>query len=307
MTANHTGQGSPGHDSPGTGHRAPGQRDKAIRLRSLHHGGPILALANAWDVASARLVEKAGATAIATTSAGVAWSLGVPDGDKLDRVRAVEVIAGIATAVDLPVTADIESGFASTTRDIGDTIDAVLTAGAVGINLEDALQGATEPLRPPTEQMERIAAARRTADSAGIPLFINARTDVYLRSVGDPAGRLAATTRRASAYLEAGADGIFVPGVADPGTIAALVEAIDAPVNVLAGPGFPSVHELQRLGVRRVSLGSSVAAAAYSLAWRAAEELLHDGSYTTLAAELDYAELNDLMSRAGPDNPAAPT
>lgn len=273
------------------------QYDRATALRSLHREGPILALANAWDVASARLVEDSGATTVATTSAGVAWSLGAPDGDRLDRDQAVELINRVAAAVNLPVTADIESGFADTAQGVADTIEAVLAAGAVGVNLEDSLQDASEPLRDPSEQAERIAAARSAATAAQIPLFINGRTDIYLRAVGDPAGRLDETINRAARYLEAGADCIFVPGVADPETIAALVMGIDAPLNVLAGPGFPSVHELARLGVRRVSLGSSVAAAAYSVAWLAAQELLGPGTYTSLSGELDYTRLNNLMSR----------
>ena len=263
--------------------------DRARLFRSLHGGGSILALPNAWDVASARLVEDAGAAAIATTSAGVAWSLGAPDGDRLGRDRAVELVARIVAAVDVPVTADIEGGYADDADGVADTIRAVLAAGAVGVNLEDAAHGGSEPLLPIAEQAARISAARA---AAGDGLFLNARIDTYLRGVPDP---LADTLHRAAAYLAAGADGIFVPGVTDPGVIATLVEGVDAPLNVMAGPGAPPVPDLAKLGVARVSLGSSVAQAAYAVARRAARELLADGTYSALADALDYGELNALL------------
>lgn len=259
-------------------------------FRSLHDGATVLALPNAWDVASARLVEEAGAAAIATTSAGVAWSLGAPDGNRLDRDRAVDLIARIVAAVDVPVSADIEGGFADSADGVADTIRAVLAAGAVGVNLEDADHTGAGPLLPADEQAERIAAAR---EAAGDGLFLNARIDTYLRGLADP---LPETLDRAAAYLRAGADGIFVPGVVDPDTIATLVAGIAAPLNVLAGPGAPPVPELAKLGVARVSLGSSVAQAAYAAVSRAARELLADGTYSALAGALDYAELNALLA-----------
>ncbi|MFD0744161.1 isocitrate lyase/phosphoenolpyruvate mutase family protein [Phytohabitans flavus] len=210
--------------------------DKTNTFRALHAPGAVLVLPNAWDVATARLAEDAGAAAVATTSAGVAWSLGTPDGDHLGRDLAADLVARIAAAVSVPVTADIEGGYAADPAGVADTVRAVAEAGACGINIEDAdAQG----LRTVGEQADRLAAAREAATAAGVPLFINARTDTYLRAVGDPATRLAATLDRAAAYLAAGADGIFVPGVADPDTIASLAAGIDAPLNVMAGPGSP--------------------------------------------------------------------
>jgi 2-methylisocitrate lyase-like PEP mutase family enzyme len=271
--------------------------DKAQQFRALHTPGRPLALPNAWDVASARLIEAAGATAIATTSAGVAWSLGAADGDHLGRADAVALVARIAAAVEVPVTADIESGFAGDAAGVADTVAAVVDAGAVGINLEDSHHGGPAPLRSVADQVDRIAAARRAADAAGVPLYINARTDVFLRAVGPKDSRLQDTLDRAAAYLAAGATGIFVPGVVDPTTVAALVEGIAAPLNILAGPGAPTVPELAKLGVARVSLGSAVAEAAYAVAKRAAEELLTAGTYTAVAGALDYREVNDLLRR----------
>lgn len=265
------------------------QHDLAVRFRELHVPGTPLALANAWDAASARVVAATGAPAVATTSAGVAWGLGAADGDRLDRDSAIELIRRVAGAVEVPVSADIESGFAADPDGVAATVAAVLQAGAVGINIEDGI-------RDPAEHAERIAAARRAADAAGIPLYINARTDVFLFGLGAPETRLAETLARAERYLEAGASGVFVPGVAAPETIAVLAKDIPAPVNILVGPGAPTVGELAELGVARVSLGSAVAEAAYGLVRRAAEELAASGTYTSVAQAIDYGELNKLMS-----------
>ena len=270
--------------------------DKAALFRSLHAGGTVLALPNAWDVASAKLIEDAGARAIATTSAGVAWSLGAADGDELDRDRALDLISRLAGAVAVPVTADIESGFAATAEGVAETVRGVIAAGAVGINLEDAHHRGAQPLRSVAEQCERIAAARQAADATKIPLFINARVDTYIRAVGDPLTRLQDTLDRAAAYVVAGADGIFVPGVVDPALVEDLVKGLAVPLNVLAGPGAPSIAEFGALGVARVSLGSSIAQAAYGVARSAALELFTAGTYTALERELGYQEINSLLT-----------
>ncbi|MGW3783406.1 isocitrate lyase/PEP mutase family protein [Micromonospora chokoriensis] len=264
---------------------------RAELFRSLHTPGSPVVLVNAWDAASARIVAAAGARAVATTSAGVAWSLGASDGDVLGRDAAVGLVGRIAAAVSLPVTADIESGYGTTPAEVGATTRAVLDAGAVGVNVEDTLRGDGGPLRDVSDQCARIGAVRAAADAAGLPLYVNARIDTFLTG----AGGLDETVARAVAYLAAGADGIFVPGVVDPVTVRALVEAVPAPLNVLAGPGAPSVGELAGLGVARVSLGSAVAEAAYTVARRAADEALGAGTYGALADALDYGTLNALM------------
>lgn len=268
-------------------------QDKAQAFHALHEGS-VLTLANAWDVASARIVEDAGAKAVATTSAGVAWSLGAADGNKLGRDLAIDLIRRIAAAVSVPVTADIEGGFADDAPGVAETIRLVIDAGAVGVNLED---GAGPGLLPIEDFAQRVAAARSAADDAGVSLFINARTDVYLRGIGEPESRLDHAVERAGAYVAAGADGIFVPGVVDAETIKALVAEIDAPLNVMAGPGAPPVPELAALGVARVSVGPSLTEAAYALTRRNAIELLTTGTYDTLAGGLTYAELNSLLDR----------
>jgi 2-methylisocitrate lyase-like PEP mutase family enzyme len=279
-------------------------RVTALAFRALHTPGRPLVLPNAWNTASARLVEEAGAAAVATTSAGLAWDLGTADGERLDRDRALGAVARVAAAVRVPVSADIESGYAKDAADVGDTIRAVLAAGAVGVNIEDALydgeegegddDGGRGPLRPVAEQAERIAAARAAADAAGVPLFINARIDTVLRG----AGGVGETLERAAAFLAAGADGIFVPGAVDPGTVKSLVAGVEGPLNVLVGPGAPPVAELAALGVARISAGSSIAQAAHAVVRRAARELLSAGTYDSLTGGLDYAELNTVLGGA---------
>jgi 2-methylisocitrate lyase-like PEP mutase family enzyme len=266
--------------------------NRAARFRALHTAADPLVLVNAWDPASARIVAASGAPAIATTSAGVAWTLGAPDGDTLPRDRALEHLARIVHAVpdDLPVTADIESGFGATPADVAETIRGVIAAGAIGVNLEDTARDGGPALRDIAGQQARLEAARAAADDAGVELYINARVDTYFQ------GRPEETLARAEAYLAAGASGIFVPGVADADTIGALAKAIPAPLNVLAQPGTPPVAELAALGVARVSLGSWIAQAAYALTLRAAREAYESGTYTALSDSYDFGELNSLMS-----------
>jgi 2-methylisocitrate lyase-like PEP mutase family enzyme len=255
--------------------------EQVAYFRSLHTPGAPLVLVNAWDVASARVAEEAGSPAVATTSAGVAWSLGARDGDALARDEAIAAVRRIAAAVKVPVTADIESGFGADPEAVAETIRRIVEAGAVGVNIEDGV-------RPADEQVARLTAARAAAGDA---LYINARVDEYLRGEHD----LDVAVARANAYLAAGADGVFVPGVVDPATIEALVARIPAPLNVLVGLGAPAVPELARLGVARVSLGAAVAEAAYAVMRRAAREALTTGTYASLADTIDYGELNSLL------------
>jgi 2-methylisocitrate lyase-like PEP mutase family enzyme len=249
-------------------------------FRRLHTEG-VLVLPNAWDAASARIVERAGALAVATTSGAVAWSLGVPDGDRLPLDLLAGAVGRIAAAVALPVTADVESGG----PDVATTVRAVLDAGAVGINIEDGGNSAEE-------HADRVGTAR---EAAGPSLFVNARTDLFLFGIGDPEVRLAETIRRGRLYAEAGADGVFVPGVTDPAVLRVLVAEIPVPLNVLAGPGAPAVAELAAVGVRRVSVGTGLAEAAYGVADRAARELLSAGTYGALAGGLAYGDLQKLL------------
>ena len=272
-------------------------QDLARAFRQLH-ADPPLVLPNAWDAGSARAVEAAGARAVATTSAGVSWARGHRDGQALPFAEAVDAVRAIARAVGVPVSADVESGYgAGAPDDVAEAVRAVVDAGAVGVNLEDAPGRDGAPLLSPDEQAARIEAARRAAADRGVDVFVNARTDVYLAGVGDPGGRLDDVIRRAAAYLEAGADGVFVPAVADAETIGRLASAVRAPLNVMVGPGSLSVPALAALGVARVSLGPSLALAALALAQRATREALAAGTYGALDDALPFADADALFAR----------
>jgi 2-methylisocitrate lyase-like PEP mutase family enzyme len=264
--------------------------ERALLLRALHEpSAGVLVLPNAWDAASAALVAGAGARAVATTSGGVSWSLGRPDGEGLDRDAMVAAVARIAAAVDVPVTADVEGGYG----DVSATVTAVAAAGAAGVNLEDS-RAPGGPLFSVGEQAGRIRAARAAAAAAGVPdLVVNARTDVVLFDLGD----LDEVAARARAYREAGADCLFVPGLLDLDALGTLARTVGLPLNAMAGPGGPTVPELAAAGVRRVSVGTAVAQAAYAVVRAAAQELLTTGTYATLSPAVDYGELNAALSR----------
>jgi 2-methylisocitrate lyase-like PEP mutase family enzyme len=270
------------------------QQEKARLLHDLHRPGAPLVLANVWDAASARLVEEAGAPAVATASASVCWTLGARDGGGLDRDRAIAQTALIASAVALPVTADLEGGFADTAEGVGETVTALVATGAVGVNLEDAAPDGSG-LRPVEEAAARIAAARAAAEAAGVDVFVNARTDVYMLGVGEPEEQLGLAIERALAYVAAGASGVFVPGLGDLDAIAEFVKAVPVPVNVFGFPGGPSLAELAGAGVARVSFGPGLAKVAYAAVDRAARELYGQGGYTALEGGLDYGHLNGLF------------
>lgn len=261
--------------------------DKAIALRRLHDD--LLVLPNAWDSASAAAVAHAGAAAVATTSAGVAWAQGRADGHKLDRAEMADAVRRICAVVDIPVTADIENGYGEAPSDVADTVAAVVEAGAVGVNLEDS-RSFGEPLHTAEEQAERIRAARAAAVLAGVPdLVVNARTDVYFFQVGDEAGRYDDVLARAAAYAEAGADCLFVPGLLDLGVLKELAEASPLPINVMADPGGPSVAEFAASGVRRVSIGPLLQLSAYASAHRAAAHFLAHGTFEEFADASEVA------------------
>jgi 2-methylisocitrate lyase-like PEP mutase family enzyme len=271
------------------------QSDRAELFRQLHQRRPLV-LPNAWDAASARVIELAGAAAIASTSAGVSWTHGRPDGQKLTRKEMIEVVRRMVEAVGLPVTADIEGGYGDgSARDVADTVRDLIAVGAVGINLEDTPGQAGEVLIALDAQTARIRAAREAAAAASGDLVINARTDVYLFQVGAPASRFAAVVERANAYRAAGADCVFVPGVIDPATIGALVRAIDGPVNIMAAPGAPSTADLGRLGVARVSVGPAITLASLASTRLAARELLERGTYGALEDGLPFPEVNAMF------------
>lgn len=238
------------------------QREKAETLRRLHAAPELLVMVNVWDAASARTVAAApGCRALATASWSIAAAHGLPDGEAMSRDAMLAAVAMVAAASDLPVSADLERGYG----DVEDTVAGAIAAGAVGCNLEDS---EADGLRPAAEHAERVAAARKAGDRAGVPLVINARTDAFL--VG---GGLEQAIERGRAYADAGADCIFVPG-APADTIERLVVGMGAPVSLFARPGGPSLAELERLGVARVSVGPGTMGVAMAALARAAEALL---------------------------------
>jgi 2-methylisocitrate lyase-like PEP mutase family enzyme len=264
------------------------QKAKYEALRALHQNNTLI-LPNAWDSASARIIQQDGFSAVATTSAGIAFTLGYPDGQRISRNEMLAVVARIAHAVKVPVTADVEAGYGNRPEDAARTARDVLAAGAVGMNLEDATGDPQHPLLELPLQVERVKAVRE------LPIVLNARTDVYLLEVGHSEKRYDEALRRLAAFRDAGADCVFVPGLRDAATIARFVRDLRCPVNILAGPGSPSIPDLQKLGVARVSIGSAAMRATLGLLRRIAEELKSAGTYTTLEGGIPFADVNRMM------------
>lgn len=270
------------------------QKAQAHAFRAMHHGPKILVLPNVWDVASARLLEEAGFGAMATTSAGIAFTLGYPDGQKISREEMLARVARIVRAVKVPVTADMEAGYGNRPQDAADTACGVIEAGAVGMNLEDGIDQPGQ-LVDLSLQLEKIHAVRETALKAGVLMVLNARTDVYLEQIGAPETRYGETVRRLLAYRDAGADCVFAPGVRDSEIISRLVRDVRCPLNILAGPGSLPLPELEKLGVARVSLGSAPMRATLGLLRRMADELKSTGTYGTLEGAPAHAEVNRML------------
>jgi 2-methylisocitrate lyase-like PEP mutase family enzyme len=269
--------------------------DKAATLRALHHAPPVLVLPNAWDAVSARLFQAEGFPAIATTSAGMAAALGYPDGGVVPAREMIEAVARIARAVTVPITADVEHAYGSTPDAVADVALRVVAAGAVGLNIEDCVPD-VPGLEPLPLQTQKIAAIAGTAATAGVRVVINARTDVYLRAIGAPESRLALAIERGRAFLAAGADCVFVPGVRDRDTIRLLVQGIGGPINILAVKGTPPVADLEALGVARVSVGSGPMRATLALLHDIAHELKTRGTYDSFTAHaMSYDDANELM------------
>ena len=275
------------------------QAERAEQFRKLHHGPRMLVLPNAWDVASARILEELGYPAIATTSAGIAFSLGYPDGQRISRKEMLEVVARIAHAVRVPVTADMEAGYGTTVKEMNETAKALIAAGAIGMNLEDVTGDDESSHVNVALQVEKIQSIRETAASLGVPLVLNARTDIYLMPIGPVETRFERTVGRLRAYRQAGADCLFAPGVRDGETIRKLVAAMAGPLNILLMPGGPSLGELEKMGVARASAGSAVMRATLSLVQRIGKELMQAGSCDFLFdGTIPHADLNRLLGRA---------
>ncbi|MEU6377159.1 isocitrate lyase/phosphoenolpyruvate mutase family protein [Streptomyces sp. NPDC046909] len=278
-------------------------RERAERFVELHREGCFL-LPNAWDVGSARVLEAVGFPAVATTSAGVAFSLGRPDHDfhdekgpegRVDRDTMMRRIGEIAGELTVPLSADLEDGFGEAPETVAATIALTLAAGAAGGNIEDFTGDRARPLYEESLSVDRIRAARAAVDTAGDPFVLVGRTDVLL--VGGP---LDEAVRRANAYLAAGADCAFVPGAADAGTIGTLVRELDGPLNVVMGltGNALSLDDLRELGVRRVTVGGSIARAMYRHLLDSARELARTGTFSYAEDQISQTDLNDLFRRS---------
>jgi 2-methylisocitrate lyase-like PEP mutase family enzyme len=272
------------------------QKQLAEAFRRAHRGPPLLLLPNAWDAMSARQFEAAGFGAVATTSGGLAWALGFADGEQAPWREVVAAHERVVRAVRVPVTADIESGYGETPEQVAKSITEILRTGVVGFNLEDGTPRPDTPVRPIEDAVARIRAARQAATAAGVPAVINARVDLYIKNVGDPASRFDETVRRGKAYLAAGADCIYPFGLADLDTIARLVKALDhAPINIVARAGTPPVADLERIGVKRISIASGATLAVMSLIKQIGGELRSNGRFDVLEHSMNRPEAQKLF------------
>jgi 2-methylisocitrate lyase-like PEP mutase family enzyme len=270
------------------------QRDGAELLRSLHRPGDPVVFVNVWDAASARIVESLGFPAVATTSAGVAFCEGFPDGQRIGLVGMLAGVSRVCRAVSVPVSADLEGGYGESIEDAIATAKGAIAAGAAGLNFEDG-HADSDRLVDARLQADRIAAMRQVAKEYNVPLVINARTDVFLNEIGPEADRMREAIARGRLYHAAGADCIFVPGVTAPEAIAQLVRELEAPLNVLTGAKAPPVGEMARLGVARLSFGSGTYLSALTTFRDAAKRIRETGTFTTPPGTLTHAEANALF------------
>ena len=272
------------------------QAQQSELFRNKHRGPRLLLLPNAWDAMSARLFVAAGFDAIATTSGGVAWSLGYADGEQTPWAEVIAATARIVRVARVPVTADIEAGYGDAPDAVMRSVAEIIAAGAVGVNLEDGTPHGPVPIRSPADAADRIRAAREAAKAAGVPIVINGRTDLYLRNIGDEASRFGETVERGRAYLAAGADCVYPIGLRDPATMGRLVKALGAPININVRAGSPSVAELEALGVARASTASQMALMAMSMTRQITDELRATGRFDTLAPAMSQADAQRLFT-----------
>lgn len=272
------------------------QASMAKSFLARHRGPRILVLPNVWDALSARLFVEAGFDALATTSGGVAWALGYPDGEAAPWTEVVAATERIVRTAGVPVTADIEAGYGTTPAEVSAHVAEIIQTGIVGINLEDGLHG---PIRSIEDAIARLAAAREAAQKQGVPIVLNARCDVYHLQLGEEKTRFAATVDRCKAYLATGADCVYPFGLRDPATIAQLVRAVAAPVNITGRPGMPDASALERLGVARVTIASAPTLVAMSAIQKLASEFRATGSFEILTASIRHPDAQKLFFRKG--------
>jgi 2-methylisocitrate lyase-like PEP mutase family enzyme len=263
---------------------------QAATFRQMHGGPELLRFPNAWVAGSARLFESLGAPAIATTSAGVAWALGYPDGGRMPADVAIGAAVGMARVLRVPLSVDMENGYSDDAKTVGETVRRLLDAGIAGINIEDGQNA-------PAQLAAKIEAIRDAAAKAGSDIFVNARTDVFLAGLVDASKRVGEALSRGATYRAAGADSLFVPGLCDVAEIAAVVEGAGLPVNVMAWPGLAPAAELARLGVRRLSAGSGISQMLWGQAEKLAKDFLDTGRSESMAeGAMPYPRLQALYA-----------
>jgi 2-methylisocitrate lyase-like PEP mutase family enzyme len=274
------------------------QAAKAEAFRALHFADAPLVLPNIWDPGSAVMAADAGFPALATTSAGVAWTLGYGDGEQMPRGQMLDAVARIAERVALPLTADMEAGYGASPVAAAGTVAKTLEAGAIGVNLEDGLDHGAGTVLEMADALARIVAARAVADDAGIPLVINARTDVYFGSNRTDGDKFSEAVTRANSYLQAGADCAFVIAVNAPEVIERLVREIDGPLNIIAGSPALDVNVLAGLGVKRISLAGGMTRSVLGHFRDALLELRERGTTSFLDGGISHPELNQLYGKS---------
>ncbi|HEY2070444.1 MAG TPA: isocitrate lyase/phosphoenolpyruvate mutase family protein [Rhizomicrobium sp.] len=268
----------------------PTQSEQIGTFRALHSAGKLLILPNAWDAASARLVQEAGAKAVATSSAAVAWCHGYADGEALPREIVMQATREVLRVVKVPVSVDSEAGYADDAGGAAAHVMALIELGGAGINIEDGTAS-------PDLLALKIRATKAAAKAKGADIFINARADVYLKNLVPDDAKLAEMIRRGKLYRDAGADGFFAPAMTDLAAIREVAGAVDLPLNSLVQKALPPIAALRHAGVRRVSAGASISRAAYGAAMRATKMMLDDGKYDAIfASSGDCPEFNPLFA-----------
>lgn len=261
-----------------------------------HQAPPVLLLPNVWDAMSARIFAAAGFDSLATTSAGVAWALGYPDGEIAPWAEVVGATARIVRAAGVPVTADIERGYGDSPEIVGKHVADIIRTGVVGINLEDGLNGS---IRSVDDATARLQAARKGALDEGVPIVINARCDVFHLRHGEESTRFDAAVARCRAYLAAGADCVYPFGLRDHGLIAAFTKAVGAPVNITGRPGMPDAAELERIGVARITIASASTLMTMGAIRKLAADLRSTGGFDALSGPFHHPDAQKLFQSKG--------
>lgn len=275
--------------------------EKIKSFRHLHQQSTTFTLPNAWNPISAKLYQDSGFKAVGTTSAGMAISLGYPDGQQLPLQKMIDATKEIVDSVTIPVSADIEAGYGKTVEDVLETVKRIMDVGVVGINIEDGTGDPQHPIADLSYQTSVIEAIRElslSSYSGNAPFFINARTDFYWLNLGTEAERFANAVERAKSFEKAGADCIFIPGVSDKQTIQELRSVISKPINLLAGPSMPTVQELSEMKIERLSTGSGPFRAVATFIKSLSDDIMHENSFQLMTdGTLSYQEIADFIQK----------